>query len=899
MRGEKTIIISTHDMEEADILGDRISIMHSGNVKCYGTSMFLKNLYGNGQIEITLSTEQWFDVRNISNEIGIIVEVLNQNDRKTVLTVPRVNKLPQALDKLEASKKKLGITGISVSMITLEQVFLQVTRENSDVIDSSDSIESFKKTQGFAFYIQTFMAFLVKKIIFARKNPWNFLISLILPCLAAVLILLDHGVSSGSNKFTPLTLDNYQHSTAFVYAENDTFSSKYKDTIEYYRSNAIIAPRNISLTDTLLMLANNDLSTYRNKLIVSAEFNGTNNISANGFYSGSALLSIPITINCITNTLLKALTDDSSYGIEAYAQSLPDIDKLKQPPMLNTDVTLSMIVFLAPAIAMYVTPPLTESLSGIKQLQLMTGAPALMYWAATFFFDLIQYIVSVLLLLATFIFIDKTLGTEYYHLEEIGIFVGLLLLFGISVLPFVYLTSFLKKTLNSTIIAFCVAPLVLTAVELILFAFSMEVKHDAFKIFRKIQSNLFLLIPHVSFIYGHLSFHNSLIQNARCRRMPNKLLEVSCINGFDPCCGMDCFNGTTKTNKSSITGIDEMVLKEKSIVFEEISKLMRKQKNQMYQSENIFFVQELEKYYGNFQAVKGINFRVKKGECFGLLGTIIYFNGADKVSHANGILSGNKDAIIDTFNSWDHLYLFAKLRGIPSSQIDSIVKKWILKLNLTACANQPSVTYSGGNKRRLNIAMALMGNPPLVLLDEPTTGVDPAARRSLWNTLKSCQNIGQSIILTSHSMEECEVLCNRLVIMVGGKIVCIGASQELKQRFGAGYNIHIKLLPDHNNSDIETIKLKVESNFPCKLTDENNGFLGYHITDPDVTWTAMYTVMNELKNSIDCIEDFVVLSSTLEQLFIQFARAPTETSDCQLNGVVSESWKQHNNESAF
>lgn len=528
------------------------------------------------------------------------------------------------------------------------------------------------------------------------------------------------------------------------------------------------------------------------------------------------------------------------------------------------------------------------------------------------------------------------------------------------------------KYCNNNIIIF------LAAVELILFAFSMEVKHDAFKIFRKIQSNLFLLIPHVSFIYGHLSFHNSLIQNARCRRMPNKLLEVSCISGLDPCCGMDCFDGVCKkpisyfddlfdilpslrksmayltclpvifftviallemkifaeltamfrrrkTNKSSIIGIDEMVLRERSIVFEEISKLMKKQKNQMYQSENIFFVQELEKYYGNFQAVKGINFRIKEGECFGLLGvngagkstTFRMLTGASIKTNGSMYLKDSnisterikylmqmgycpqQDAIIDTFNSWDHLYLFAKLRGIPSSQIDSIVKKWVLKLNLTACANQPSGTYSGGNKRRLNIAMALMGNPPLVLLDEPTTGVDPAARRSLWNTLKSCQNIGQSIILTSHSMEECEVLCNRLVIMVGGKIVCIGASEELKQRFGAGYNIHIKLLPDHNNSDIETIKLKVESNFPCKLTDENNGFLGYHITDPNVTWTAMYTIMNELKNNIDCIEDFVVLSSTLEQLFIQFARAPTETSNCQLNGVVTESWKQHNNESAF
>lgn len=71
-------------------------------------------------------------------------------------------------------------------------------------------------------------------------------------------------------------------------------------------------------------------------------------------------------------------------------------------------------------------------------------------------------------------------------------------------------------------------------------------------------------------------------------------------------------------------------------------------------------------------------------------------------------------------------------------------------LDLNSCMRQPSGTYSGGNKRRLNIAMALIGNPTLVLLDEPTTGVDPAARRSLWNILQTCQTMGQAIILTSH-----------------------------------------------------------------------------------------------------------------------------------------------------
>lgn len=163
--------------------------------------------------------------------------------------------------------------------------------------------------------------------------------------------------------------------------------------------------------------------------------------------------------------------------------------------------------------------------------------------------------------------------------------------------------------------------------------------------------------------------------------------------------------------------------------------------------------------------------------------------------------------------------------------------------------SQPSGTYSGGNKRRLNIAMALIGNPTLVLLDEPTTGVDPAARRSLWNTLQSCQAAGQAIILTSHryllepvpalfknqiklillnqisklldSMEECEALCNRLVIMVRGELVCIGASQELKQRFGAGYDIHVKLNPGRSEEDVDNIKKTIESTLTCDIRDEN------------------------------------------------------------------------------
>lgn len=153
-------------------------------------------------------------------------------------------------------------------------------------------------------------------------------------------------------------------------------------------------------------------------------------------------------------------------------------------------------------------------------------------------------------------------------------------------------------------------------------------------------------------------------------------------------------------------------------------------------------------------------------------------------------------------------------------------------------------------------------------------------------------------------MEECEALCNRLVIMVKGELVCSGASQELKQRFGAGYDIHIKLNPNRSDEDVNHIKKVIEFTLTCDIRDENlvmiafylkksatincfnflffhllisififlQGFLAYHVTDCSTTWEKMYDTMKNLKQRYSCIEDYAVLSATLEQLFIQFAR---------------------------
>ena len=100
--------------------------------------------------------------------------------------------------------------------------------------------------------------------------------------------------------------------------------------------------------------------------------------------------------------------------------------------------------------------------------------------------------------------------------------------------------------------------------------------------------------------------------------------------------------------------------------------------------------------------------------------------------------------------------------------------------------NQPAGQYSGGNKRKLCVAIAIIGAPKVVFLDEPTAGMDPGTRRFLWDCVLDLVKNNHAVVLTSHSMEECEVLCSKLAIMVNGMFRCIGSPQHLKNRFGEG-----------------------------------------------------------------------------------------------------------------
>ena len=111
------------------------------------------------------------------------------------------------------------------------------------------------------------------------------------------------------------------------------------------------------------------------------------------------------------------------------------------------------------------------------------------------------------------------------------------------------------------------------------------------------------------------------------------------------------------------------------------------------------------------------------------------------------------DSIIDVMTGREMLTLFARLRGVRKSEIEEEVDKWLKQVGITEYADRPCGTYSGGNKRKLNVAQALVADPPIIFMDEPSSGVDPTSRRMLWKIIRRVQKNGQSIILTSHMSE--------------------------------------------------------------------------------------------------------------------------------------------------
>ncbi|KAK7285619.1 hypothetical protein RJT34_20395 [Clitoria ternatea] len=235
---------------------------------------------------------------------------------------------------------------------------------------------------------------------------------------------------------------------------------------------------------------------------------------------------------------------------------------------------------------------------------------------------------------------------------------------------------------------------------------------------------------------------------------------------------------------------------------------------------NLRKVYSEEKYHGEKVAVDSLTFAVQEGECFGFLGT----NGAGKTttlsmlcgeespSDGTAFIFGKDicshpkaarryigycpqfDALLEYLTVQEHLQLYARIKGVPEYAIDNVVMEKLVEFDLLKHANKPSFSLSGGNKRKLSVAIAMIGDPPIVILDEPSTGMDPIAKRFMWDVISriSTRRGKTAVILTTHSMNEAQALCTRIGIMVGGRLRCIGSPQHLKTRFGNHLELEVK-----------------------------------------------------------------------------------------------------------
>ena len=235
----------------------------------------------------------------------------------------------------------------------------------------------------------------------------------------------------------------------------------------------------------------------------------------------------------------------------------------------------------------------------------------------------------------------------------------------------------------------------------------------------------------------------------------------------------------------------------------------------------------LRKSFGSFEAVRGIDVQVRAGESFGFLGP----NGAGKsstmrmIAAVSPISGGNlrilgmdpavdgpsirarigvcpqEDTLDTELNVRDNLYIYGRYFGLPRAEVSQRCDELLEFVQLTDKAKAKVEMLSGGMKRRLTIARSLINKPDILLLDEPTTGLDPQARHVVWDRLFRLKQQGVTLVLTTHYMDEAEQLCDRLVVMDQGVIVAEGAPHELirsystrevaELRFGIGENEHI------------------------------------------------------------------------------------------------------------
>ncbi|XP_024866852.1 phospholipid-transporting ATPase ABCA1b isoform X2 [Kryptolebias marmoratus] len=624
--------------------------------------------------------------------------------------------------------------------------------------------------------------------------------------------------------------------------------------------------------------------------------------------------SVAAFINVMSNGILRANLppgeEASRYGINAFNHPLNlTKEQLSQVALVTTsvDVLVSICVIFAMSFvpASFVVFLIQERVSKAKHMQFISGVHPLLYWLANFMWDMLNYFVPAILVILIFICFQQK---AYVSSSNLPVLALLLLLYGWSITPLMYPASFFFK-IPSTAYVVLTSINILIGINGSISTFVMELfgDHEIGGI-NDILKNVLLIFPHFCLGRGLIDMvKNQAMADALERfgenrfrsplewDMVGKNLLAMAVEGvvffiitlliqYRFCIKPRPVSKLTKLGP--LGEEDEDVARERHRIVQGLGQ------------GDILELRQLTKVFKRKQkpAVDRLCVGIPPGECFGLLGvngagkttTFKMLTGDTMVTSGEAFLAGKSilreidevhqnmgycpqfDAINDLLTGREHLELYAILRGVPEKEVCDVAEWGIRKLSLLKYADKRAGSYSGGNLRKLSTAISLIGAPPVVFLDEPTTGMDPKARRALWNCIHSVIKEGRSVVLTSHSMEECEALCTRMAIMVNGRFRCLGSVQHLKNRFGDGYTIILRVAGP--NPDLLPVMKFIESELSgSTLKEKHRNMLQYQLPSSLTSLAHIFSILAKNKDTLR-IEDYSVTQTTLDQVFVNFAK---------------------------
>uniref|UniRef100_A0A336MK43 CSON001010 protein n=1 Tax=Culicoides sonorensis TaxID=179676 RepID=A0A336MK43_CULSO len=833
----RTILISTHFMDEADVLGDRIAIMSQGELQTMGSPFFLKKKFGVGYRLVCVKTESCNPQKVTELLSSHIPDIYIETDIGSELTYllkeSYISQFKELLEDFENNSKDLGISSFGVTLTTLEEVFLKVMHDDEHESEpkleniefsvqshhnSGDSVtNSFHHKQrflsGFALITNQSKAMFLKKRLYDLRNPIPILIQNIMPIITVILSITDY--RKWNQKPDPnslnITLGSYGHTVTLI-QEDPVFDKR-----SFERQ----------ITHEYVKLALNE-TAKQEVAVIGTDFQ-----------------------KYLLDLMNSSLPEVNSYYMVASSVTKENREMLKNGNNVGFNLAFNSGFVFSLAAAFYIMFPIRELATKSKLLQVVSGINSVIYWGCSFIWDYLTFMVTALCYVITIAVFQEEGWSTFSELSRILI---LFAVFIYAVIPLCYLFAF-KFTQPSAGFAKIAMIFILTGLFCFLTVFITAM--DIFDLKDTSNTLTWLFLPFPHFAFSHAFNNLNVIQitkqicKSQCQHMGScdkEFMEKVICTMIPECCDdLNYFQwkspgvgrnvlfmfltgtlalilligierGWFKVNRNTGSANqvnngeepDTDVLNEKNLV--------KSLDPSDYFTYNLL-LNDLTKYYDKFLAVDHLSLTVKSGQCFGLLGingagktsTFKMLTGDHRISSGDAFIDGLSvkkelnevykrigycpqfDAVLEDLTGTETLRMYCLLRGFPEQDIPRITKKMARELNFLPHLEKKVKEYSGGNKRKLSTAVALLGDPSVIYLDEPTTGMDPGAKRQFWEIISTIRQEGKTIILTSHSMEEIQALCTRMAIMVNGSFKCLGSAQHLKNKYSRGLILTIKL----------------------------------------------------------------------------------------------------------